>query len=212
MAGAWNARVGFANRPEWRKDERKRNYRVKPVLLILLIPAVQETKNAEKSARNTATGTTVADSGVVYEKSNTEKTANAASTGKTQYANPDLVAKLKADAEARTSQLQNIVTQMLSKQGVLLQKQMYVVHSGQRQLYRRSLLPKPRLRQISPMTAIGASIRPLIVLLILPRLWQEMIPISWRKCAPLLKRDTNRQKRPGVANFPISVRKLMTLS
>lgn len=84
--------------------------------------SAKETKNAEKSAENTATGTTVADSGVVYEKSNTEKTANAASTGKTQYANPDLVAKLKADAEARTSQLQNIVTQMLSKQGVTFAK------------------------------------------------------------------------------------------
>ncbi len=80
--------------------------------------SARETKNAEK----TASGTTGAENGVVYEKGNADKTATAASFKKTQYANPDLVAKLKADAESRTNQLQSIVTQMLSKQGVTFAK------------------------------------------------------------------------------------------
>lgn len=80
--------------------------------------SARETKNAEK----TAAGTTGAENGVVYEKGNADKTANAVSLKKTQYANPDLVAKLKADAESRTNQLQSIVTQMLSKQGVTFAK------------------------------------------------------------------------------------------
>lgn len=80
--------------------------------------SARETKNAEK----TAAGTTGAENGVVYEKGNADKTATAASFKKTQYANPDLVAKLKADAESRTNQLQSIVTQMLSKQGVTFAK------------------------------------------------------------------------------------------
>lgn len=84
--------------------------------------SARETKNAEKTAEKTAAGTTGAENGVVYEKGNAYKTANAASLKKTQYANPDLVAKLKADAESRTNQLQSIVTQMLSKQGVTFAK------------------------------------------------------------------------------------------
>ncbi len=80
--------------------------------------SARETKNAEK----TAAGTTGAENGVVYEKGNADKTATAASFKKTQYANPDLVAKLKADADSRTNQLQSIVTQMLSKQGVTFAK------------------------------------------------------------------------------------------
>lgn len=84
--------------------------------------SAKDTKAAEKTAENTATGTTSADSGVVYEKSNADQTASAASAKKTQYANPELVAKLKADAESRTNQLQSIVTQMLSKQGVTFAK------------------------------------------------------------------------------------------
>lgn len=84
--------------------------------------SARETKNAEKTAEKTAAGTTGAENGVVYEKGNADKTANAVSLKKTQYANPDLVAKLKADAESRTNQLQSIVTQMLSKQGVTFAK------------------------------------------------------------------------------------------
>ena len=84
--------------------------------------SARETKNAEKTAEKTAAGITGAENGVVYEKGNADKTANAASLKKTQYANPDLVAKLKADAESRTNQLQSIVTQMLSKQGVTFAK------------------------------------------------------------------------------------------
>ena len=78
----------------------------------------QYSKTAAKEAKQTekkdAAGAaqTANESGVVYESSTAEKVVN-----KTQYANPELVAKLKSDLEARTSQLQNIVTQMLSKQG-----------------------------------------------------------------------------------------------
>lgn len=77
--------------------------------------SVKENKNVEQATENTSAAT---ESGVVYEKSN----ADTVSASKTSYANPELVAKLKADAEARTNQLQNIVTQMLSKQGVTFAK------------------------------------------------------------------------------------------
>ena len=73
--------------------------------------AAKEAKQAEKKDAAGA-AQTANESGVVYESSTAEKVVN-----KTQYANPELVAKLKSDLEARTSQLQNIVTQMLSKQG-----------------------------------------------------------------------------------------------
>lgn len=53
--------------------------------------------------------------GVVYEKS-AEADNKAASTNK-YTKNPELVAKLKADAEARTQQLQDIVTKLMTQQG-----------------------------------------------------------------------------------------------
>lgn len=53
------------------------------------------------------------DSGVVYEPS--KDTAN--STGKTYTQNTNLVNKMKADAEAHAQQLQNIVQQLMTKQG-----------------------------------------------------------------------------------------------
>lgn len=68
--------------------------------------------NAEKAAK-TASESTVPDKtgteGVVYEKS---------TAATTKYKpNAELVAKLKADAEARTTQLQSLVQDMISKQG-----------------------------------------------------------------------------------------------
>lgn len=59
-----------------------------------------------------ATTSTAADTGVVYEHS----TETAASTKTTYTPNTELVNKLKADAEARTAQLQSIVQQLMSKQ------------------------------------------------------------------------------------------------
>ncbi len=52
------------------------------------------------------------DSGVVYEASKAGTSA-----AKTYTQNTDLVNKLKADAEAHTQQLQNIVQQLMTKQG-----------------------------------------------------------------------------------------------
>lgn len=70
--------------------------------------AAKETEEA-KSENKTAE-----ESGVVYEPSN--ETA-AAATKKTYTQNTDLVAKMKADQEARQQQLQNIVEQLMTKQG-----------------------------------------------------------------------------------------------
>lgn len=70
---------------------------------------------AKKSTSQTTTASTESaeDTGVIYEASS-EQTQTSAK--KTYTPNTDLVAKLKADAENRASQLQNIVQQMLSKQ------------------------------------------------------------------------------------------------
>jgi len=63
---------------------------------------------------NTASTTSAAEEvGAVYEPSTEAKTD---STKKTYTANTELVNKLKADAEARTSQLQSLVEKLISKQ------------------------------------------------------------------------------------------------
>ncbi|MDD3206519.1 MAG: hypothetical protein PHS74_12420 [Lachnospiraceae bacterium] len=68
-------------------------------------------KNKAKTASADSTGTAANDTGVVYESS-----ANTATASKTKK-NAAIVAQLKADAEARASQLQELVHQMISKQG-----------------------------------------------------------------------------------------------
>lgn len=74
-------------------------------------------KAAEKAADTAKSTASEASSGVIYEKSSeassTEKTSN-----KTD--NTAIIAKLKADAEQRTSQLRSIVEQMMTKQGVAI--------------------------------------------------------------------------------------------
>lgn len=65
------------------------------------------TAKAEESTQSKAE-----DTGVVYEPSN-----KAASSKKTYKPNADLVAKMKADADARTSQLKSLVEQLMTKQG-----------------------------------------------------------------------------------------------
>ena len=67
----------------------------------------------EASTKDTAVSD-AADKGVVYESS--DKTENTSSTKKTYKSDPQLVAKLKADAEARSSQLRSLVEKMMSKQ------------------------------------------------------------------------------------------------
>ena len=75
-------------------------------------PAVSE-KAAEKAAETTAKDS-AKDSGVVYEKGS--------STVNTSYVkqNQALIDKLKADADARVSQLRGIVEKMMTKQGAAI--------------------------------------------------------------------------------------------
>ena len=68
-------------------------------------------KTTEPAATGTATATV--ESGVVYEPSNDNKTA---ATKKTYTQDTNLIAKLKADTEARTAQLRSLVEQMMGKQ------------------------------------------------------------------------------------------------
>ena len=73
---------------------------------------VKETKEVKET--NTSAKTDQ-DTAVVYEKSDaaSSKTANTKS-------NAAIIAQLKADAEARTSQLQSLVEKMITKQGQTL--------------------------------------------------------------------------------------------
>lgn len=52
----------------------------------------------------------------VFERSSSDEEVNAASKKKTYKSDPDLVAKLKADSEARTSQLKSLVEKIILKQ------------------------------------------------------------------------------------------------
>lgn len=71
--------------------------------------SAEKTESKEKAAESAA---------AVYEASDASKeTKSSASTKKTYTPDANLVAKLKADAEQRTQQLQSIVEQLLSKQG-----------------------------------------------------------------------------------------------
>lgn len=72
------------------------------------------TPSAKAADSAAATKKVAEDTGVVYEPS-ASATSNA---GKTYTQNTELVNKLKADAEARTKQLQDIVTKLMTKQGV----------------------------------------------------------------------------------------------
>ena len=79
--------------------------------------AYQTSQSASsKAAEETASQSgKTEDSGVVYESS--KDTAEKSTSKKTYTQNTELVAKLKADAESRAQQLQNIVQQLLTKQG-----------------------------------------------------------------------------------------------
>ena len=70
---------------------------------------------AKKETTNVSTNENEAiESGVVYEKS---ETAKEGAVKKTYTPNTELVNKLKADAEARTSQLRSLVEKLISGQG-----------------------------------------------------------------------------------------------
>lgn len=80
--------------------------------------AAAQTKAAETNASETTavaetnTASSTADTGVIYEKS-----SDTAASTVTKKPNSALIAKLKADAEERTSQLRSIVEKMMTKQG-----------------------------------------------------------------------------------------------
>ena len=72
--------------------------------------AAKEKTSAEETKRTQ----TAEDTGVIYEHST--DTAAASSTKKTYKPDTNLINKLKADADARTSQLRSLVEQMMGKQ------------------------------------------------------------------------------------------------
>lgn len=76
---------------------------------------VNNTKAASEAKETTAASTTKKEqnTAAVYEKS-------AAKTGYTKKSNSAVVAKMKAEAEQRTSQLQSLVEKMIAKQGQTL--------------------------------------------------------------------------------------------
>lgn len=67
----------------------------------------------EKTSAEGATTKTTEDTGVIYEHSTD---TNTSSTKKTYKPDTALINKLKADADARTSQLRSLVEQMMGKQ------------------------------------------------------------------------------------------------
>ena len=67
----------------------------------------------ESTAAETKASSTAEETGVVYEPS---KEAQAASTKKTYKPDTNMIQKLQADADARTSQMRSLVEQMMSKQ------------------------------------------------------------------------------------------------
>lgn len=67
-----------------------------------------------KETKETSSSKTSQDTAVVYEKSASSSRADSTKS------NAAIVAQLKADAEARTSQLQSLVEKMISKQGQTL--------------------------------------------------------------------------------------------
>ena len=74
---------------------------------------VKSTSTAENTAKTENTAATAADTGAVYEPS--KETASASAT-KTYKPDTNLVNKLKADADARTSQLRSLVEKMITGQ------------------------------------------------------------------------------------------------
>lgn len=85
------------------------------------IKGANQSKDAK--AGTTTTKTTEAagnDIGVIYESSkdnNTSKSSSTSASTKNSKVNSETIAKLKADADARLSQLKGIVEQLITKQG-----------------------------------------------------------------------------------------------
>ena len=79
--------------------------------------AVSGKKTAAKDIDNT-TASKNTDVAATYEASNVSDKTSASSI-KSKAANPELIAKLKADSDNRLQQLQSLVTNMFKKQGIL---------------------------------------------------------------------------------------------
>ncbi len=77
-------------------------------------PVTQPADTQDTDKKDTATDKTES-SGVVYEPAKKEDAA--VTTKKTYTPNTDLIAKLKADADARTEQLRSIVQKLMTGQG-----------------------------------------------------------------------------------------------
>lgn len=75
-----------------------------------------QTASAAEKEQTTTAASAEKETGVVYEQSK-DAAATTSTTKKTYTQNTELVAKLKADQQNRQQQLQDIVNQMLSKQG-----------------------------------------------------------------------------------------------
>lgn len=80
--------------------------------------AVSGKKTAAKDIDNT-TASKNTDVAATYEASNVSDKASASSV-KNKAANPELIAKLKADSDNRLQQLQSLVTNMFKKQGITI--------------------------------------------------------------------------------------------
>lgn len=81
-----------------------------------------ETVSGKKTAAKDIDNTTASkntDVAATYEASNVSDKASAASV-KSKAANPELIAKLKADSDNRLQQLQSLVTNMFKKQGITI--------------------------------------------------------------------------------------------
>lgn len=80
--------------------------------------AVSGKKTTTKDIDNT-TASKNTDVAATYEASNVSDKASASSI-KSKAANPELIAKLKADSDNRLQQLQSLVTNMFKKQGITI--------------------------------------------------------------------------------------------
>ncbi len=80
--------------------------------------AVSGKKTAAKDIDNT-TASKHTDVAATYEASNVSDKTSASSV-KSKAANPELIAKLKADSDNRLQQLQSLVTNMFKKQGITI--------------------------------------------------------------------------------------------
>ena len=80
--------------------------------------AVSGKKTAAKDIDNT-TASKNTDVAATYEASNVADKTSASSV-KSKAANPELIAKLKADSDNRLQQLQSLVTNMFKKQGITI--------------------------------------------------------------------------------------------